>query len=49
MMTNYKIYPRSKVEKLLAEFIEKNAIYAQYGKDTEGLFNVQFLVEEEND
>ena len=48
-MTNYKIYPRSKVEKLLAEFIEKNTIYAQYGKDTEGLFNVQFLVEEEND
>tara|TARA_B100002051_G_scaffold191732_1_gene181744 strand:+ start:799 stop:945 length:147 start_codon:yes stop_codon:yes gene_type:complete len=48
-MTNYKIYPRSKVEKLLVEFIEKNAIYAQYGKDTEGLFNVQFLVEEEND
>ena len=48
-MTKYKIYPRSKVEKLLVEFIEKNAIYAQYGKDTEGLFNVQFLVEEEND
>tara|TARA_B100000212_G_C26953495_1_gene355358 strand:- start:243 stop:389 length:147 start_codon:yes stop_codon:yes gene_type:complete len=48
-MTKYKIYPRSKVEKLLVEFIEKNAILAQYGKDTEGLFNVQFLVEEEND
>ena len=48
-MTNYKIYPRSKVEKLLVEFIEKNAILAQYCKDTEGLFNVQFIVEEEND
>ena len=48
-MTNYKIYPRSKVEKLLVEFIEKNDILAKYGKDTEGLFNVQFLVEEEND
>ena len=43
----YKIYPRSKVEKLLVDFIEEHKIYAQYGKDTEGLFNVQFLVEEE--
>ena len=45
----YKIYPRSKVEKLLVDFIEEHKIYAQYGKDTEGLFNVQFLVEEETD
>ena len=45
----YKIYPRSKVEKLLVDFIEEHKIYAQYGKDTEGLFNVQFLVEEEID
>jgi len=50
-MTNkdYKIYPRSKVEKLVTDFIEEHKIYAQYGKDSEGLFNVQFLVEEEND
>jgi len=48
-MTEYKIYPRSKIEKLLVEFIEKNSIYAQYGKDTEGIFNVQFIVEEDND
>tara|TARA_B100000963_G_C22341196_1_gene543059 strand:- start:520 stop:675 length:156 start_codon:yes stop_codon:yes gene_type:complete len=50
-MTNkeYKIYPRSKVEKLITDFIEEHKIYAQYGKDSEGLFNVQFLVEEEND
>ena len=49
-MTNkeYKIYPRSKVEKLITDFIEEHKIYAQYGKDSEGLFNVQFLVEEEN-
>ena len=43
----YKIYPRSKVEKLITDFIEEHKIYAQYGKDSEGLFNVQFLVEEE--
>ena len=49
MTTKYKIYPRSKVEKLLTDFIEEHKIYAQYGKDSEGLFNVQFLVEEEND
>ena len=45
----YKIYTRSKVEKLVTDFIEEHKIYAQYGKDSEGLFNVQFLVEEEND
>ena len=47
-MNRYKVYPRSKVEKLVIEFIEEHKIYAQYGKDTEGLFNVQFLVKEEN-
>ena len=45
----YKIYPRSKVEKLVTDFIEEHKIYAQYGKDSEGLINVQFVVEEEND
>ncbi len=49
MKTEYNYYPRSKVEKLLVDFIEEHKIYAQYGKDTEGLFNVQFLVEEEID
>ena len=49
MKTEYKIYPRSRVEKLVTDFIEKHKIYAQYGKDSEGLFNVQFLVEEEID
>ena len=48
MKTEYKIYPRSKVEKLVIEFIEEHKIYAQYCKDSEGLFNVQFLVKEEN-
>ena len=44
-------FPQTPLNLTLREeqFIEKNAIYAQYGKDTEGLFNVQFLVEEEND
>ena len=46
-MNKYKIYPRSMVEKLVTDFIEEHKIYAQYGKDSEGLFNVQFLVEEE--
>ena len=45
--TDYKIYSRSKVEKLVADFIEEHKIYAQYGKDSEGLFNVQFLVQED--
>ena len=49
MKTEYKIYSRSKVEQLVADFIEEHKIYAQYGKDSEGLFNVQFLVEEEID
>ena len=50
-MTNneYKIYSRSKVEKLVTDFIEEHKIYAQYGKDSEGLFIIQFLVEEEID
>ena len=48
-MNEYKIYLRSKVEKLITDFIEEHKIYAQYGKDSEGLFNVQFLVEEEID
>ena len=45
----YKIYSRSKVEKLVTDFIEEHKIYAQYGKDQEGLFEVKFLVEEEID
>jgi len=46
MNQEYKILPRSEVEKLVVDFIEQHKIYAQYGRDTEGLFNVQFLVEE---
>ena len=43
----YKIYPRSMVEKLVTDFIEEHKIYTIYGKDEEGLFEVKFLVEED--
>ena len=50
-MTNnqYKIYPRSKVEKLVTDFIEEHKIYAEYGTDDDGVFEVQFIVEEDED
>ena len=44
--SEYKILPRPEVEQLVVDFIEEHKIYAQYGKDFEGLFNVQFLVKE---
>ena len=47
-MSEYKILPRSEIEQLVTSFIEKNKIYAEYGKDSEGLFVVHFLVQEEN-
>ena len=49
LMDDYKIRPRSEVEELVTKFIVDNKIHAQYGKDTEGIFIVQFLVEEEID
>ena len=50
-MTNneYKIYPRSKVEKLVLDFIEEHKIYAEYGVDDESIFEVRFVVEEDED
>ena len=45
----YKIKPRSEVESLVLNFVEKNKIYAMYGKDTEGIFEVKFVVKEEKD
>ena len=47
--TDYKIYPRSMVEKLVLDFIEEHKIYAIYGKDSEGLFEVKFLVDDDYD
>jgi len=48
-MNDYKIRPRSEVEELVTKFIVDNKMHAQYGKDTEGLFIVRFVVEEEAD
>ena len=48
-MNDFKIRPRSEVEELVTKFIVDNKIHAQYGKDTEGLFIVQFLVKEDDD
>ena len=48
-MSEYKILPRSKVEQLVTSFVEKNKIYAEYGRDAEGLFVVHFLVDEEKE
>ena len=48
-MSEYKILPRSEVEQLVASFVEKNKIYAEHGKDSEGLFVVHFVVQEEQD
>ena len=45
--TEYKSYPRSKVEKLVVDFIVEHKMYAIYGRDSEGLFEVKFLVEED--
>lgn len=43
----YKIHPRSKVEELVLDFIEKHEIYAEYGTDDDGVFEVRFIVEED--
>ena len=45
----YRILPRSEVEEMVRNFVIDNNIYAQYGKDTEGLFQVNFVVEEEKE
>lgn len=43
----YKIYPRSKVEKLITEFVEEHKLDAQLVQQTEGLTYVRFVVEED--
>jgi hypothetical protein len=45
----YKIYPRTKVEDLVLDFIEKHKIYAEYGTDDQGVFEVRFIVEEDEE
>mgnify|MGYP003127575124 CR=1 FL=1 len=49
MKTEYKIYPRSKVEKLVTDFIEEHKLDAQFVQQTEGLTYVRFVVEEDED
>ena len=45
----YRILPRSEVKDMVRNFVIDNNIYAQYGKDSEGLFQVNFVVEEETE
>ena len=47
--TNYKIHPRSKVEKLVLDFIKEHKLDAQFVQQMEGLTYVRFVVEEDED
>ena len=49
MKTKYKIYPRSKVEKLVIDFIEEHKLDAEFVQQTEGLTYVRFVVEEDEE
>ena len=46
---SYSILPRDQVEKLVLNWVGKNKLYAEYVKDVEGIFQVNFLVNEETD
>ena len=43
---HYETHKREYTEKLVCDFINKNQIVAHYGKDSEGIFEVKFLVKE---
>ena len=43
----WDILPRKKLEKLIVKFLEENNIYAEYGKDYEGVHQVIFPVIED--
>ena len=47
--TNYKIYPRSKVEQLITEFALKHDLYGEFVNEEEGLLYARFVVEEDED
>ena len=47
--TNYNYYPRSKVEKLITDFVVEHDLDAQFVQQTEGLTYVRFVVEEDED
>ena len=50
-MTNneFKIYPRSKVEKLITEFAIKHDLHGEFVQQTEGLLYARFVVEEDEE
>jgi len=50
-MTNkkFKIYPRSKVEKLITEFAIKHDLHGEFVQQTEGLLYARFVVEEDKE
>ena len=48
-MSDFKVRPRSEVEELVTTFIVENKMSAYYGKDTDGVFVVHYMVEEEPD
>ena len=45
----HKIYPRSKVEKLITDFVKEHKLDAQFVQQTEGLTYVRFVVEEDEE
>lgn len=45
----HKIYPRSKVEKLITDFVTEHKLDAQFVQQTEGLTYVRFVVEEDEE
>ena len=45
----YNYYPRSKVEKLITDFVVEHKLDAQFVQQTEGLSYVRFVVEEDED
>ena len=47
--TNYNYYTRSKLEKLITEFVEEHNLDAQFVQQMEGLTYVRFLVEEDEE
>ena len=45
--TEYKIYTRSELEKLITDFVIEHNLDAQFVQQTEGLTYVRFVVEED--
>ena len=45
--TEYRIYTRSELEKLITDFVIEHNLDAQFVQQTEGLTYVRFVVEED--